>query len=35
MDLTTLAHFLPASLALNMAPSPTNLLSVTNPTRSG
>jgi len=35
MDLTTLALFLPACFALNMAPGPNNLLSVSNATRYG
>ncbi|MGY2289460.1 LysE family translocator [Pseudomonas sp. SDO528_S397] len=35
MDLTTLALFLPACLALNMAPGPNNLLSISNATRYG
>jgi threonine/homoserine/homoserine lactone efflux protein len=33
MDLSTLALFLPACFALNMAPGPNNLLSVSNATR--
>jgi len=33
MDLATLALFLPACFALNMAPGPNNLLSVSNATR--
>ncbi|AGE25949.1 LysE family translocator [Pseudomonas poae] len=35
MDLSTLALFLPACFALNMAPGPNNLLSVSNSTRYG
>jgi threonine/homoserine/homoserine lactone efflux protein len=35
MDLATLALFLPACFALNMAPGPNNLLSVSNATRYG
>ncbi|OMQ39620.1 LysE family translocator [Pseudomonas putida] len=35
MDLTTLTLFLPACFALNMAPGPNNLLSVSNSTRYG
>lgn len=35
MDLATLALFLPACFALNMAPGPNNLLSVSNSTRYG
>lgn len=35
MDLTTLVLFLPACFALNMAPGPNNLLSVSNATRYG
>ncbi|SCZ26887.1 MULTISPECIES: LysE family translocator [Pseudomonas] len=35
MDLTTLSLFLPACFALNMAPGPNNLLSVSNATRYG
>jgi threonine/homoserine/homoserine lactone efflux protein len=35
MDLPTLALFLPACFALNMAPGPNNLLSVSNSTRYG
>ncbi|WP_426236816.1 LysE family translocator [Pseudomonas sp. TWP3-2] len=35
MDLATLAIFLPACFALNMAPGPNNLLSVSNATRYG
>ncbi|MDQ0654116.1 LysE family translocator [Pseudomonas cedrina] len=35
MDFTTLALFLPACFALNMAPGPNNLLSVSNATRYG
>lgn len=33
MDLATLSLFLPACFALNMAPGPNNLLSVSNATR--
>ncbi|MCU0072448.1 LysE family translocator [Pseudomonas koreensis] len=35
MDLATLSLFLPACFALNMAPGPNNLLSVSNATRYG
>ncbi|SEE57079.1 LysE family translocator [Pseudomonas migulae] len=35
MDLATLSLFLPACFALNMAPGPNNLLSVSNSTRYG
>lgn len=35
MDLVTLSLFLPACFALNMAPGPNNLLSVSNATRYG
>ena len=35
MDLATLTLFLPACFALNMAPGPNNLLSVSNATRYG
>lgn len=35
MDLATLALFLPACFALNMAPGPNNLLSISNATRYG
>lgn len=35
MTLTTLALFLPACFALNMAPGPNNLLSISNATRYG
>lgn len=35
MDLTTLAVFIPACFALNMAPGPNNLLSVSNASRYG
>ena len=35
MDLATLTLFLPACFALNMAPGPNNLLSVSNSTRYG
>ena len=35
MDLATLSFFLPACFALNMAPGPNNLLSVSNSTRYG
>ncbi|KAF6692687.1 MULTISPECIES: LysE family translocator [Pseudomonas] len=35
MDLATLALFIPACFALNMAPGPNNLLSVSNSTRYG
>ena len=35
MDLTTLSLFIPACFALNMAPGPNNLLSVSNATRYG
>ncbi|WP_348749714.1 LysE family translocator [Pseudomonas rhodesiae] len=35
MDLATLALFIPACFALNMAPGPNNLLSVSNATRYG
>jgi threonine/homoserine/homoserine lactone efflux protein len=35
MDITTLAVFLPACFALNMAPGPNNLLSVSNASRYG
>ncbi|GAA0416371.1 LysE family translocator [Pseudomonas veronii subsp. inensis] len=35
MDLATVALFLPACFALNMAPGPNNLLSVSNATRYG
>lgn len=35
MNLTTLALFLPACFALNMAPGPNNLLSISNATRYG
>ncbi|MPQ86492.1 LysE family translocator [Pseudomonas sp. MAFF 730085] len=35
MDLATLAVFVPACFALNMAPGPNNLLSVSNATRYG
>lgn len=35
MNLTTLALFIPACLALNMAPGPNNLLSLSNATRYG
>ncbi|WP_460141979.1 LysE family translocator [Pseudomonas sp. S2_E01] len=35
MNLTTLAIFLPACFALNMAPGPNNLLSISNATRYG
>ena len=35
MDLTTLAIFIPACFALNMAPGPNNLLSISNATRYG
>ncbi|MBC3962579.1 LysE family translocator [Pseudomonas simiae] len=35
MDVATLALFLPACFALNMAPGPNNLLSVSNSTRYG
>lgn len=35
MDLATLSLFLPACFALNMAPGPNNLLSVSNATRFG
>lgn len=35
MDLSTLAVFIPACFALNMAPGPNNLLSISNATRYG
>jgi threonine/homoserine/homoserine lactone efflux protein len=35
MDLSTLAVFVPACFALNMAPGPNNLLSISNATRYG
>ncbi|PMZ55298.1 lysine transporter LysE, partial [Pseudomonas sp. GW247-3R2A] len=35
MDLATLTLFIPACFALNMAPGPNNLLSVSNSTRYG
>ncbi|WP_445571201.1 LysE family translocator [Pseudomonas sp. E102] len=35
MDLTTLAVFIPACFALNMAPGPNNLLSISNASRYG
>ena len=35
MTLSTLALFLPACFALNMAPGPNNLLSISNATRYG
>src|SRR5471030_3414651 len=35
MDLATLALFLPSCFALNMAPGPNNLLSISNATRYG
>ena len=35
MDLATLTLFLPACFALNMAPGPNNLLSVSNSSRYG
>lgn len=35
MDIATLALFLPACFALNMAPGPNNLLSISNATRYG
>lgn len=35
MDLSTLALFVPACFALNMAPGPNNLLSISNATRYG
>ncbi|RMQ46562.1 Lysine exporter protein LysE/YggA [Pseudomonas cichorii] len=35
MDITTLAVFVPACFALNMAPGPNNLLSISNATRYG
>jgi len=35
MDLATLSLFVPACFALNMAPGPNNLLSVSNATRYG
>jgi len=35
MDLSTLILFIPACFALNMAPGPNNLLSVSNSTRYG
>ncbi len=35
MDFATLALFLPACFALNMAPGPNNLLSISNATRYG
>lgn len=35
MDLPTLAVFIPACFALNMAPGPNNLLSISNASRYG
>ncbi|EGH34611.1 lysine exporter protein LysE/YggA, partial [Pseudomonas syringae pv. japonica str. M301072] len=35
MDISTLAVFIPACFALNMAPGPNNLLSISNATRYG
>lgn len=35
MDLSTLAVFIPACFALNMAPGPNNLLSISNASRYG